>query len=125
VQGKTALTKLSKENQMRRGIAGGELVGSGAAKGRKIGDSKAKDNKRHRTTLAAHKQRSRHFRKRLIAKQKAAAISDTTPQAEPTMSFTSSCGLSQKSKLWHTGPERYQPSHNRTKSLMPRRFICL
>src|SRR5258706_638806 len=75
--------------------------------------------------LARYQQSSRNFRKRKIPIYTPKASKLTTPLADHTTSPISSCGVSQKSKVSNSGPERYHPSHKRNKILGTCRFIAL
>ncbi len=108
---------------MRRG-QGGERVGAPGVRDLRIRAS-AEGRNCLSTTLARDAQRSRTFRNSTAATQTATASRVSVPPALRAISAISSCGLSQESMVSNTGPDRYQPSHNRTRSLRTRRFMLL
>lgn len=60
-----------------------------------------------------------------MPKQTTAATSVTYPPADRVMSFNSSRGLSQASTDSNSGPQRYQPSKKKTRTLRPRFLITV
>jgi hypothetical protein len=106
---------------MRRG-SGGEWESAGTIRFRKNGDSKDRDKKRLRTVLAKYRQRSQTLRKSAIPKHATAAMRVAMPPVERAISPISCRGLSQKSMVSKSGPDKYHPSHRKTMSLIA---LCL
>ena len=101
---------------MRRG-SGGEGVSAGKVRFRKNGESKNRGNNRLRVVLPKQRQRSQSLRKSTMPKHATAAMKVAIPPVERATSPISCWGLSQKSKLSQSGPDKYHPSHSRTVSL--------
>src|SRR5579859_557171 len=102
---------------MRRG-SGGEWESAGIVRFRKNGNSKDRSKNRLRTVLAKYKQRSQILRKTAMPKHATAAMKVAMPPVDRAISPSSCRGLSQKSKVSQSGPDKYHPSHSRTMSLI-------
>lgn len=106
---------------MRR-ESGGEWESAGTVRFRENGDSKDRDNNRLRAVLEEYKQRSQILRKSAMPKHATAAMRVAIPPVDRATSPISCWGLSQKSKVSQSGPDKYHPSHSRTMSLIA---LCL
>lgn len=108
---------------MRSG-GGGEGSRKEYRTGEESGGSRSSGFKRCPAVRAKARQRSRNFRARANARQNDTAMRGRAPPALFLISWTSSRGVSQKSRDAKTGPETYQPSHNRTTILRTCPFIA-
>ena len=86
---------------------------------------KVKGKKCWRNASARYPKPSRNLRSSTIPMHTAAATRTTAPPAFRSTSCISSVGGSQKSIVSATGPDKYHPSHKRTRNLIARRFITL